>query len=87
MFICRHTVKFVIIIDHAAKVRGEENEGQYDLNIFHMALQEVKRGNTLRDVAEHYDISKYTLGKYRNLQDLTTINIGAGRKTKAIKRG
>lgn len=47
-----------------------------------MALQEVKRGNTLRDVSERYDIPKSTLGKYRKVRDINSVKIGAGRKTR-----
>lgn len=50
-----------------------------------MALQNVHRGNTLRDVAERYNISKSTLGKYRNVANIDKIEIDGGRKTKLSK--
>jgi hypothetical protein len=60
--------------------RNKGLRGTYSLNVLHMALDEVKRGCILRDVAERYNIPKSTLGKYRNT-NLDEVRVGAGRKT------
>lgn len=58
----------------------------YDLQSLQKTLHELKRGNTLRDVEKRYKIPKSTLSKYRNVEDVTTLRIGGGRKTKLSKQ-
>lgn len=65
--------------------KSQHKRVNYGINELKMALQDVRRGNTLRDVAERYNIPKSTLGKYRNIQNIDSIDIGGGRKTRLSK--
>ena len=49
----------------------------YSLNVLKLALAEVRRGSTLRDVSERYNVPRSTLGKSRSIRNLDNLHVGA----------
>ncbi|KAG5880837.1 hypothetical protein JTB14_027618 [Gonioctena quinquepunctata] len=61
--------------------KKKNNRVRYDLETMRNAIAAVRRGNTLREVSERFGVPKSTLGKYRNVGNISDIHVGAGRKT------